>query len=316
MVAGMNGGPPQAPDPGIGEIRNAATGAAGEAAKDSGSGHDTVRAPIDTRPWLPVRTDDGSYTLAHPLHGETCHSRAGAWEESRLRYAQACRLPERAQSEPLLRVLDIGTGLGLNLAAALESVRGTSCRLEVLSLELERGVIEAALALEARERANLAPELASAWSAALALLGAALAHPQGRAEGGQAALTLALGDARETLPRQAAGPFDAVFLDAFSPRVAPELWQPQFLREVGLRMAPGSLLSTYSASVAVRVALRSAGLNVGPGARVGTKSAGTLASPDRPLEAFPPRLERRIARRAAPPPGFPPQPGISSVGMH
>jgi chorismate dehydratase len=176
--------------------------------------------------WIPLRTGDGSFTLAHPLHGEACHSRAGAWEESRLRYAQACRLAERAAGERVLRLLDVGTGLGLNLAAALEAVRGTGCRLEIVSLEIDRGVIEAALALDERERAGLAPDLAAHWSAALALLRAALANLDGRAEGEQATLQLVLGDARQTLPRLGAGAFDAIFLDAFSPRVEPELWRP------------------------------------------------------------------------------------------
>jgi chorismate dehydratase len=266
--------------------------------------------------WIPLRTGDGSFTLAHPLHGEACHSKAGAWEESRLRYAHACRLAERAASESQLRLLDIGTGLGLNLAAALEAVRGTRCRLEIVSLELDRGVIEAALALEERERALLPADLAAHWSAALALLRAALADPQGRAEESQATLELILGDARLTLPRRGAGAFDAVFLDAFSPRVEPELWAPAFLRELAGHMAPGSLLSTYSAALSVRAGLMAAGLRVGAGARVGTKSSGSLASPDRALAPLPARLERRLARRAAALRGFLPQAGISSVGMH
>jgi chorismate dehydratase len=266
--------------------------------------------------WIPVRTGDGSFTLAHPVHGETCHSRAGAWEESRLRYAQACRLAERAASERVLRLLDVGTGLGLNIAAALEALRGTRCRLEIVSLEIDRGVIEAALALEERERALLFPDLAAPWSAALALLRAALANPDLRAEGEQATLQLVLGDARLTLLRLGAGAFDAVFLDAFSPRVEPELWAPGFLREIAARMAPQSLLSTYSASLSVRAGLAAAGLRVGLGARVGTKSSGTLASPDRELDPLPARLERRLARRAAALGGILPQAGISSVGMH
>lgn len=216
----------------------------------------------------------------------------------------------------MLRVLDVGTGLGLNLAAALEAVRGTACRLEILSLELERGVIDAAQALLERERARLEPPLAAIWSEALALLRAALDHPAGLAQANGASLELSLGDARETLPRARPCPFDAVFLDAFSPRVAPELWQPAFLREIARRMAPGSLLSTYSASLGVRAGLRAAGLRVGLGARVGTKSAGTLASPDLPLDPFPARQERRIARRAARSDGNPSPAGISSVGVH
>jgi len=259
--------------------------------------------------WIPIRTGDGSFTLAHPVHGETCHSRAGAWEESRLRYAQACRLAERAARERVLRLLDVGTGLGLNIAAALDALRGTRCGLEIVTLEIDRGVIEAALALEECEREPHA-------SAAHALLRAALAHPDGRAEGEQVALQLILGDARESIASLPERHFDAVFLDAFSPRVEPDLWTPRFLAELAARMAPDSLLSTYSAALAVRAGLAAAGLSVGPGARVGTKSSGTLASPDRALDPFPARLERRLARRAAALTGIPPQAGISSAGMH
>src|SRR5690349_17091033 len=222
--------------------------------------------------WRAVRTGDGSFTLAHPVHGETCHSQAGAWEESRLRYAHACKLAERARSAPRLALLDVGTGLGLNLAAALEALGETRCTLEILTLELDRSVIDAACELAERESAALAPELARHWSAALALLREALAHPQGRARSERATLELVLGDARETLPRHGAGAFDAVFLDAFSPRVEPALWEPAFLREIARRMAPGSLLSTYSAAVAVRAGLAAAGLAVGPGARGGSSA--------------------------------------------
>jgi tRNA U34 5-methylaminomethyl-2-thiouridine-forming methyltransferase MnmC len=114
--------------------------------------------------WRAVLTSDGSYTLAHPGHGQTCHSRAGAWQEARERYAVACRLRERALEmarradvgePPKFRLLDVGTGLGLNLAAALEALSGTGIRLEAVSLERDTDVIRATLALfdAVRERA-------------------------------------------------------------------------------------------------------------------------------------------------------------------
>src|SRR5262249_44826068 len=80
--------------------------------------------------------------------------------------------------------------------------------------------------------------------------------------------------------------------------VEPDLWSPDFLREVARRMAPGSRLSTYSASLSVRAALRAAGLKVGPGARVGTKSSGTIASPDLDPGPFDARTARRVEKRA------------------
>ena len=246
-----------------------------------------------------MRTADGSFTLAQPVHGQCCHSEAGAWEEARLRYAAACRLPERARSEPRLRLLDVGTGLGLNLAAALEALRGTRCRLEVLTLELDAAVLRAAFALFARERHALDPVLARAWGPTLQALARALeAGTPDPLEWEGGTLRLVLGDARATLPALPEQRFDAVFLDAFSPGVEPELWSAPFLGELARRMAPASLLSTYSSAIGVRVALAAAGLRLGTGARVGTKASGTLASPDLELPALQGRLARRIARRA------------------
>ncbi|MFN0008187.1 MAG: tRNA (5-methylaminomethyl-2-thiouridine)(34)-methyltransferase MnmD [Planctomycetota bacterium] len=229
--------------------------------------------------WRSLETGDGSTTLVHPVHGEAFHSRAGAWEEARERYARACGLPSfRGRT---FRLLDVGTGLGLNLAAAIEALEGTGARLEAVTLERDATVVEAGLSLPQP------PEL-SPW----------LAEVRARLASGS--IRLVLGDARQTLP--ALDPslrFDAVFLDPFSPRVEPELWSPDFLAEVARRMAPGSLLSTYSAATAVRAGLLAAGLRVGPGGRVGTKSEGTLASPDRFLESFDDRARRRIERRSA-----------------
>ena len=47
--------------------------------------------------WVERRTADGSWTLAHGVHGETFHSLAGAWTQARERYAGACRMRERAR---------------------------------------------------------------------------------------------------------------------------------------------------------------------------------------------------------------------------
>lgn len=241
--------------------------------------------------YTPVRTADGSWTLAHPGHGETLHSRSGAWQEAVERYATPCRLRERALAgRAELHLLDVGTGLGLNLAAALAALEGTGTRLIVVSLERDRSVIEAAFGLDAgpgeRWHAPVRVALRAALPGGRAEIPGGLAEtPDGRAvvelgaAGGE--LRLLLGDARATLPRLELAPrFDAVFLDPFSPRVEPELWEAGFLAEIARRMAPGSLLSTFSAATRVRVALAGAGLAVARGPRVGTKAEGTLAGPD------------------------------------
>lgn len=260
--------------------------------------------------WTRVVTDDGSTTLAHPRHGEACHSRAGAWTESRERYAQACRVRARALELAALgrtrfALLDVGTGLGLNLAAALEALEGTGVALDATSLEIDTDVIAAALELGAQplrdlERAH-APVRAALAAALLALQpGHATSSPAvvhvGLAAG---TLRLLVGDGALTLAAlEPDERFDAVFLDPFSPRIDPPLWAPPCLREVARRMSPGSLLSTYTASLRVRAGLRAAGLNVGPGARVQRKAAGTLASPDGALMPFDERTGRKVEARA------------------
>jgi len=258
--------------------------------------------------WEPERTGDGSWTLRHPDHGDTCHSRAGAWQEARERYALPCRLRERARG-PFLRqrfyLLDVGTGLGLNLAAALEALEDTGVELSAVGLELDPGVLHAALRLPVGAsddpwrpwwqcvRDGLRQALDDPVRAG-APAGLELETPGG----GRWRLRLVADDARRAVRRlEPQVGFDAVFLDPFAPATEPDLWDTRFLADVAARMRPGSWLSTYSAALSVRAALVRAGLRVGPGPRVGTKAEGTLASPDRDPGAFDPRVERRLQRR-------------------
>lgn len=253
-------------------------------------------------PWRAVRTDDGSWTLAHPGHAATCHSLAGAWQQARERYAAECRLAERGRKAgaSAVSLLDIGTGLGLNLAAALEALDGSGASLEATSLERDRGVLEGALALALRPETRAGPW--EVWHACVReALAQALRSGADAARGidlaGRGRLRFFLGDARETLAAIERRPcFDAVFLDPFAPRVEGELWQPDFLAEVAARMGPGALLSTYSASFPVRRALAMVGLEVGRGARVGRKSEGTLAGRGVALAPLSGRTARRLAR--------------------
>ena len=248
--------------------------------------------------WQPLCTDDGSWTLVHPAHGEACHSRSGAWLEARERYAVPCRLAERARAlagtRPLC-LLDVGTGPGWNIAAALAALAGSGAELCVDTLESERAAVAAGLALPAEPR-----DAEPWWSAARAALALALEAP-GRAvplsaRGITGELVLHLGDARETLARLAPEPrFDAVFLDPFSPGVDEALFGEAFVGEVARRMRSQALLSTFTSAFRVRRALSAAGLAVGLGPAVGRKRSGTLASRAAPL----PPLGASVAERLA-----------------
>ncbi|MFN0243138.1 MAG: MnmC family methyltransferase [Planctomycetota bacterium] len=263
------------------------------------------------RGWRAVRTDDGSYTLAHPTHGETCHSVAGAWQESWERYAVSTGLPDVARGTRVA-LLDVGTGLGLNLAAALAALEG--CTLVAVSLEHDEGVLRAALELGAWLRASgddarLPAPLARWHPVVLAAIERALATNAARVPLAGGELELRIGDARATLRELALDQrFDAVFFDPFSRTKEPALWALDVLADVAARMAPNARLATYSASLEVRARLVAGGLHVGPLARVGSKAQGTIAvRADGATDAAPPfdprtrrRLERRVARLQSP----------------
>jgi chorismate dehydratase len=255
-----------------------------------------------TRPWRPVLTADGSLSFAHPLHGELCHDARGAYTQARVRYAAGCRLRALARARgpgASVHLLDVGTGVGWNLAAALAALSGTGARLAAVSLEEDAELLARVARLPSAGTGF--PE--RCHRAVRAALRASLARPGGPArlsldgrECGE--LVLLLGDARAELPAFSPGRrFDAVFLDPFSPRVAPELFDAAFLAEIARRMAPGALLATYSAATRVRVALARAGLGVARGPRVGGKAEGTLAGPDLVPGPEDADLARRLARR-------------------
>lgn len=219
------------------------------------------------------------------------------------RYARACRVRECSHSQPRVRVLDIGTGLGWNLAAALEEWHGSSSRLEVVCLESDPSVIEAALALHQTQ--GLAPPgpARSAYQRIAEPLAQALSLAQSsgtaRVNSPGWQLQLCLADARVSLPAIEGEPFDAVFLDAFSPGVERELWDWTFLANIARCMAPQALLSTYTVSMGVRAGLIAAGLRIGAGPRVGAKASGTLASWEAPLASLDQALIKKLERRSA-----------------
>ena len=262
--------------------------------------------------WEPRVTADGSPTLENTALAQTCHSMDGAWSESVERYARACRIAETARREGVVRILDIGTGLALNIAAALAELDDElgvgNATLSVATFELDSRVLEEAalLASSAAPEAETGaqrPSFRASWRVALETISRARegdGQPVGWSDGRSGELRLMLGDARVTLPRLDPDlAFDAIFLDPFSPASDPPLWEPGFLMHVAHRVASRGVLSTYTASLAVRAALFAAGLEVGKGPRFGQKGEGTLAGRDIELEGFEERRQRKIARRAA-----------------
>ncbi len=235
--------------------------------------------------WL--RCADGSHTRHAAEFGQAYHSLSGAREEAERRFVAGCRLRWLLAAGPV-SVLDVGFGLGWNAAAALRVGQGQP--LQLVSFERDPEILAWAGRFPHPEEYKEAcrrvrqlaaqPEVEHSWP-----------------DGGSARLLL--GDARESVARlPELAEQAAVFLDAFSPNTNPELWQAGFLTRLAERLPRRTLLATYSAATAVRLALLQAGFRLGRGPRVGSKASGSLATldPQLPLPGFAPRQARKLRR--------------------
>lgn len=207
-----------------------------------------------------VVTKDDSPTFHSSEYDETYHSTSGALEEANKKYSDVVEI----NKYDTVAVLDICFGLGYNTAAAIDKFKGV--RMTVVGLESYQGIIDEIVQLCADGEYPFQCEFCMEHVAR---------------EGGYAdetvSVTLMMGDARDTIKTFAAGTFDVVFHDPFSPKKCPELWTEEFFNEVYRVMKRGGKLATYSCARVVRDNLKAAGFEVRDTQPVGRRAPGTLA---------------------------------------
>lgn len=231
-------------------------------------------------------TEDGSPTLYSHHYQESYHSLGGAFTEARERFVEPCRIGELGKTQPSLSILDIGFGMGFNIAATLSALRALSFSgdLFIISLEKDETLLEFLSQMESP--AGFGGDYQ--WIHRLA--------SEREVSEGKIHLKILLGPGEKTIER-VEGPFDAIYLDPFSPAKNPELWEGEFCRKIYDRLSPQGILSTYSSAVRVRLALMEGGFKIGKGPRAAGKSSGTLASKEYPLPPFDEKYWRKINRR-------------------
>ena len=217
-----------------------------------------------------VVTDDGSFTLSSQLvdgESEHMHSTHGAVTEARMKFA----VPSGLQDEKEVRVLDLCSGLGYNAAALLEQQEG---RVELDLVEYSQETLAAALlvpeSMPSHQMVKRAIEDHLRMGGYLRLRTQPPLPPE-------VVIRVHTGDARRVI-RDLKPPYQAVFLDPFSPSKSPELYTTQFLKQVSNLLSPKGRILTYTSAAPVRMALVQAGLEVYEGPRMGRRG-GTLASP-------------------------------------
>lgn len=202
-------------------------------------------------------TADGSATLYSERYQQSYASERGALSEARHVFFAPSGALARWQAGQDMRLLEVGFGTGLNFfVTASLCLQQSKQRLDYVGLEhalLDRPTLQAL-----QYDAYLDPTLLSSfytWREQL--------EPEATTvifEHKNVTLTLHLKDATtQPLPQNH---FHAVYHDAFSPEVNPELWQNAFLRRLAASLAPGGVLLSYCVQGSVRRSLHALGLQV------------------------------------------------------
>lgn len=210
-----------------------------------------------------VPTADGSNTVFSEQYGQTFHSLNGAVTESRHVFLDASGVSQRLDAQKTTRVLEIGFGLGLNCLLTLDRAISTGAKLDYHAVDSNPSR-QALTGLDYGRQLNhksLPQKLAAA------LYGAnnnsSQSHQTFSGQSlydSQAQVTLHTMDA--TLGDLPSGPFNAIYLDPFSPDVNPECWTIEFLSKLYQQLHPDGVMTTYSAKGSVRRAMLQAGFHV------------------------------------------------------
>jgi tRNA U34 5-methylaminomethyl-2-thiouridine-forming methyltransferase MnmC len=207
-------------------------------------------------------TKDGSYTLIAKEYGEPYHSlTAGAIGECLEKFLRPSGLLEKAKGSKMIKVVDVGFGLGYNVAVMLKHLRDVKKDIDIEVLSYER---------ELPKEVPPPPEgYLSYWK----LLWENL--PSFERDG--ISFRLLLGDARERVREIENFDADAIFHDGFSPYKNPELWTLDFLAMLTKLLKGDGVWVSYTSSLAVRKALKLLGFNLQSTSPVGRKRGGTRA---------------------------------------
>ena len=198
-------------------------------------------------------TKDGSTTLFVPELNEHYHSINGALQESLHVFIRA-GLEHVLQSQPQVRLLEVGFGTGLNALLTLQQGMGHRGQVQYDALEKYPLSWELVAAMHF-EKFILNPELMdylpqlhqAPWEQTASLL------PGFDLKKQEAALETHL------LPAQY---YHLIYFDAFAPEKQPELWTDEIFRKLYGALLPGGILVSYCAKGSFKRSLKAAGFTL------------------------------------------------------
>ena len=212
-------------------------------------------------PYSLQQTNDGSKTLFSTAYQETFHSAFGALTETEHVFLQGTGVAARLEQGLATRILEVGFGTGLNFLATAYLAQKFTTPLQVVALE--KTLLPGYLLRQLNHGQHFGREQALyqtflRWREEI--FDPILNSPLTWTFSPNLRLDLILGEATQVdIPEPA---YQAIYHDAFSPTVNPELWTKTFFHRLYQCLAPQGKLATYSAKGTVRRALQRVGFVV------------------------------------------------------
>ncbi len=219
-----------------------------------------------------VKSEDGSYTAFSAEYDEHYHStKDGALNESLKKHIEPAFALHR--DKEYLKIIDICFGLGFNTLLSLyyRDRYFPNTTLEIYSPELDGELVASLVNFPY-------PEIFEPYLNVITDLATSGGYEDERTH-----ITVEITDARVAM-RELEGVWDVCYQDAFSPSSNPLLWTKEYFADVGRLMGESGIVTTYSISLATRLALYENGFNIYLNRGEGYRSA-TIAS-YRDLDTF------------------------------
>jgi len=241
-----------------------------------------------------IKTKDGSYTLNSPNFDgkiETMHNSNGAISESfekfvkpfKDSYIQNYSITDEDvfSYENEIKILDICSGIGYNSSAIIDEFLKRNSYNSTISIDMVEISIETlAMGLLIPSPIESHNIVKKAIESKLIEEDFAKLYLEKTEIPENININIFCEDARNIIKNLKNNTYDAIFLDPYSPAMAPELCTVEFFKELKRVIKNNGIIATYTLAAGVRFAFIEAGFYIGEGPVFGRKSGGTIASLD------------------------------------
>lgn len=234
-----------------------------------------------------LKVKSGAMTLRSLTYGETFHPGVGPTVEATLLHVEQQRLIERSKRAQRFVIWDVGLGAAANALSAMDALkRGFSTNRQARSASSSETPTAPRVEIHSFDRTTASLEFALTNAAELRYLEGYESKVQTLLQYGYVEISenliwqLHLGDFSTLVKDKKFGAPSAILYDPYSPKSNPEMWTLEHFSNLFRALDPhiGCLLTNYTRSTSMRVALLLAGFYVGVGVVSGEKAETTIAS--------------------------------------